>query len=97
MSRTGELTGRHEHLYDMSPVHAASERNARINSRVERYMEESLENVEVPEPQRRAIGRQDYYAQKRERIAAPLVEDPAEGESNWKKQSKRLTGMFRRG
>jgi len=99
LSRQGSLQKdtREHHLYDMSPVLAASEKNARMNALVERYAEsaipvEALSFASPVEPRRAELPRRDSIMKKRESVIAE------EGDqSSWKKHSKRLSGIFRKG
>jgi hypothetical protein len=99
LNRSGELKGYPEHLYDMSPVVAASERNARLNALVERYMENSLGSLDSEDLLGNELTRRDSNAKKEESEASHLVSDEIqEGESNgWKKHSRKLSGIFKKG
>jgi hypothetical protein len=98
LNRSGELRGYHEQIYDMSPVLAASERNARLNALVERYMEDSLGSPQLEVLLEDEQTRRDSVAKDKESDMGQFIADEVQegGASGWKKHSRKLSGMFRR-
>ena len=99
LNRAGELRGYHEHIYDMSPVLAASERNARLNALVERYMEDSLGSLPMEALMEDEKTRHVSIANKKESEVSQVIEEeiPEGGDKRWKRHSRRLSGIFRKG
>jgi hypothetical protein len=99
LSRDGHQTS--DHLYDIRPVVAASERNARMNALVDRYLDEALEDC-VPPPappskSRRGSVQMSTLLEHQSESSNAKGDLGANGGGQWRRHSKRLSGIFRRG